>query len=338
MIKTHSIIFFASGDFAVPTLKFLLENNYNVVGIVSSNDKVVFNDKRIVDLAIEYDVPYFLPKNLEDETFIQWLNDKDADIYCVISYKKLPDIVLKTAKLCAFNVHGSLLPFLRGAAPINWAIRIGLKETGMTAFILDDKIDCGRILSNAIVSINDNDTYGSLFARMSEQCVGFTMNVLNMLENNSDFYLRNAINQPSLPLFLKKKLSAPKINEKYFEKWDELSSTDFIRLLKSVSPFDGVPMNLKIYKRVYGKNFVEVEKVKSIRCKVYDAETIEIEGNIERLTDGKNYLYIELDNGSFVSIKEIQLDGRKRLDIKEFLRGFKYKTDDYFLTFETLKK
>ena len=161
-----NVVFFSSGDFGIPTLKALIENEkYNVKGVVTSNDKAVYNDKRIADIADANGIPCCIPSN-DDELyyFLENIKDDKSDFgnnlyYCVISYKKLSDRILSLVDGRAMNVHASILPFLRGAAPINWAIRLGFKETGLTAFKLSDKIDRGDIINSMFVNINDDETY-----------------------------------------------------------------------------------------------------------------------------------------------------------------------------------
>jgi len=177
-----NVVFFSSGDFGIPTLKALIENEkYNVKGVVTSNDKAVYNDKRIADIADANGIPCCIPSN-DDELyyFLENIKDDKSDFgnnlyYCVISYKKLSDRILSLVDGRAMNVHASILPFLRGAAPINWAIRLGFKETGLTAFKLSDKIDRGDIINSMFVNINDDETYDSLFKKLSDKCVDFTM-------------------------------------------------------------------------------------------------------------------------------------------------------------------
>lgn len=335
-MKNNKIIFFASGDFAVPTLKHLLENNYSIIGIVSSKDKVIFNDKRIVDLAEEYNIPYVIPNDLEDESFVNWLRQKNPDIFCVISYKKLPDVILSIPNTCAFNVHASLLPFLRGAAPINWAIRNGYKETGLTAFLLNDKIDCGNILSNEKVSIKETDDYKSLFQELSIKCCSFTRKVIDNIILHEKFYLNKSISQSVLPNTIGNILKAPKINQDYFKDWDYLNADEFIRLIRSVKPIDGIPMKMVILQETCGENFMTNEIIKKLRCKIYNAEKVNTNHDKTIMTDGKEYIFLRLNNGECVSIKEIQLEGKKRLDVKEFLRGFKYKNKPYSYYFDKI--
>ena len=161
MKKRFRILFFGSGDFPVRTLEHLINTGYDISGVVTSHDKNHFEEKRVRDIARENNIDCITVGSTREPELLQWLDAHPAEIFCVISFKYLPKEVLTRASLCAFNIHASLLPFLRGAAPINRAILYGFKETGLTAFRLTDKIDCGNILENTKVSIDAVENFGT---------------------------------------------------------------------------------------------------------------------------------------------------------------------------------
>ena len=244
-----NIVFFSSGDFGIPTLKALIEDKrYNVKGIVTSKDKVVYNDKRILDIAKENGIPCCIPSNEEElYCFLEPIKNNEFETdnnlyYCVISYKKLSDRILSLVEGRAMNIHASILPFLRGAAPINWAIRLGFKQTGLTAFKLSDKIDCGDIIYSMFVDINKDETYDSLFEKLSNKCADFTMCSLNrfriMSITDSD-----GKHQPNIGV-KSDILVAPKITMKYWDGWLNLSMDEIDRLFRSTS--NGLPCKLYI--------------------------------------------------------------------------------------------
>lgn len=325
-----NIVFFSSGDFGIPTFKALIENKkYNVKGVVTSNDKVVYDDKRIVDIADANGIPCCIPSN-DDELyhFLKDIKDDESEFgnnlyYCVISYKKLSDRILSLVDGRAMNVHASILPFLRGAAPINWAIRLGFKETGLTAFKLSDKIDRGDIINSILVNINDDETYDSLFKKLSDKCVDFTMGSLNLFRLMSITSQRIG-RQPNIGV-KRDILVAPKITKKYWDGWLRLSMKEIDRLFKSTS--NGLPC--KIYVIDDNKN----TQCDALNAKIWDYEFI---SNFEDGSEGVNWYPTECDGKTYIrvafgdqvekvmTIKEIQLEGRKRMYIKDFLRGFKY--------------
>lgn len=325
-----NIVFFSSGDFGIPTLKALIENKrYHIKGIVTSKDKVVYNDKRILDIAKENSIPYCIPSNEEElYHFLEPIKDTESEFgdnlyYCVISYKKLSDRILSLVEGRAMNVHASILPFLRGAAPINWAIRLGFKQTGLTAFRLSDKIDCGDIISSIFVDIDIDETYDSLFEKLSNKCADFTMGSLNIFRVMS-ITDSDGRHQPNIGV-KSDILVAPKITMKYWDGWLNLSMNEIDRLFKSTS--NGLPCKLYV---------IDSNKIKP--CAVFDAKiwNYEFIPNFEEGSEGVNWYPTECDGKHYIrvafgdqvekvmSIKEIQLSGKKKMGVEEFLRGFKY--------------
>lgn len=322
------ILFFASGDFAIETFESLIENGFNIVGLVTSSDKVKFHNYCIADVAKKYGVPTYIVKNEmpmeEDEFFIDWLKRTNADIYCVISFKKLPNKIIKLAKKCAFNVHASLLPFLRGAAPINWAIRLGYKETGLTAFVLNDKIDCGDIIANIKVKISKNEKFTTLYKKLSELCVDFTKHVIDNVLQKRDW--KNYLITQGTPSeefdYLSK---ATKIDQDYFNQchWSKLTAQCFKQCVDSVDDI-GWSCNISV---IDNKG-----KEQEIKAKIYDVEVIEkanqtLSDMWTTDSDGKTYIKINLMEDTAVYVKKIQLVGKKVMDVETFLNGFRYFRD-----------
>lgn len=324
------IVFFASGDFAIDTFELLLENGFNVVGLVTSNDKVKFHNYHISQVAEQYGVPTYIVKNgvpmEEDDFFIDWLKRANADIFCVISFKKLPDKVIKMAKKCAFNVHASLLPFLRGAAPINWAIRLGYKETGLTAFVLNDKIDCGNIIANTKIKITKNEKFTTLFKKLSELCVDFTIYIIDDVlqrENWQDYLIVQGTPSKTYEYLA----TAPKIDLNYFKcQWTAFTAERFKHCVDSV---DDIGFGCKIILRS------KDGKTKEIMAKIYDVEIAENENQLidaigQTVSDGKTFIKINLVGNTAVYVKKIQLIGKKVMDVETFLNGFRHFREDKY--------
>jgi len=332
-MKKDRIVFFASGDFAIDTFETMLYNGSNIVGLVTSNDNVKFHNKTISQVAKDYGVPFYTIKDkMEDDKFlIDWLKRIDGDIFCVISFKKLPKNIIKMAKKCAFNVHASLLPLLRGAAPINWAIRLGYKDTGLTAFVLSDQIDCGDIIANTKVKIATGAKYSTLYKKLSDECVDLTTFVIDdvLQRDNWEKYL---IKQPTIDkdfVFIQK---AKKINSEYYKcHWTNFNAQNFKNLVDSV---DDTGFNCTI---------VSVEKenklnIKTFNVKIFDVDVVEdkdYKGDTICETDGKTYIKIHLLDETAALIKKIQLEGKKVMDVKSFLNGFNYFRDENYITYIT---
>lgn len=328
-ITRKRIVFFGSGDFPVPTFRHLLSNGFNIVGLVTSNDSVFFNETRLYDIAYGNGIPVYIPDKLDDSAFIEWLSEKKADIFCVISYKILPDVVINLPRITSFNVHASLLPFLKGPAPIYWAIARGLDVTGLTSFILDRRIDGGDIILNKIIGINKGDTYGSLHQRLSLECAEFTADTISVL----DGFTRGRAHFFKQPPYRGTVFfDAPKIgvNDRRMGKnMLYCDIMDVYRKICALSP--NIGMNCEFHILSYDGT----EKV--IKFKIYEADLIDahmeneydIYGNFGQLpvmSDGKTYLYItsKMSVDKVISLKKIQVCGKRKVSISDFLNGFRY--------------
>lgn len=327
------ILFFASGDFAIETFKTLIESEYNVVGLVTSFDKVKFHNYHIVDVAKEYNIPFYIIKNgipmENDDFFMDWLKRVNADIFCVISFKKLPNDVIRLANKCSFNVHASLLPFLKGAAPINWAIRLGYKKTGLTAFVLNDRIDDGDIIANVNLNIYEGEKFTELFNRLSSLCVDFVPHVLDDVLQNEN-WKSNLIVQGDCSKNYELLYNATKINSDYFRcNWTHFTAIDFKHCVDSVNDvgFDAVII-------VDDGN----KEIKRIPIKIYDVEIGDDydEHHIwQTQSDGKTYIKLNLSEQTTVYIKKLQMDGKKVMDVADFLNGFRYFREKQYTTYIT---
>lgn len=336
-----NIVFFGSGDFPIPTFKYLIGEGYKISGLVTSNDKVLFNNERLYDIAKKAGIPTFVPSDLKSKDFIEWLAEKEADIFCIISYKILPMEVVRIPSLGCFNVHASLLPFLKGSSPIYWAIENDLPTTGITSFIIDENVDCGDIILNKSIDIDENETYGSLHNKLSEESCALTEKTINILSNKyEDFYYR-FLKQPNYKGY--KLHYAPKLTSEDKRLRGNVLYCDIYdtyRRIRALSPNIGVNCEFHI-RRLY-----DIEALK-IPFKIYDAELVDaspewhcdIYGCYEQMpimTDGKTYMYLtsETSNNKVISVKTIQLCGKKKMCIADFLNGFKYlknKGEGYFI-------
>ena len=342
MEKTR-VVLFASGDFPVPTLKTLLdEASIDVCGVVTSNDKTVFNDKRISEIAVDHGLPCMMPNDLRDERFMKWLKGLKADVFLVISYKYLPKCVLDCCRGCSYNVHASILPFLRGAAPINWAIRLGFKETGLTLFKLDERIDHGKIVFTRKWIIDERETYGTLHQKLSIGCAEFC---LDFFASKQYALARNIDGccQCDIPLFFDSLIfHAPKLTSKNMSLTvgKFTSAFDFDATIRSLSPNIGGRLTMQLYTKSDTENdsnltISDTENDSNLTIsstfaiKIYETELVDGYfhtnydlGNV--WTDWKDKFYIcnPLWLGECVSVKRIQLSCKRVLTIEDFLKGF----------------
>lgn len=317
------VIFFGSGDFPrktfehlISSMKYLDDCPYEIVGLVTSHDKCEDNGDKLAHIASESDILVAVCKDCNDEGLYDWCKDLNPDIFVVISFKKIPQKLLDLVNGNAFNVHASLLPLLRGANPIRWAIRYGMTETGLTAIELSNKIDCGNILQNAVIPIDKDDNYGSLKEKMADKCASFTDLVLRKYYvfdtpkpsiAQSDCGTRNQL------------FYAPKLNLEYFATngYEDLGT-----ILKSVAPYDGIRCRLTVYEKCpttqmkIGFSWRFLTSTKCIIWKMHKAEQGEkmpIEMWSRGLVPYQSYI-----------VDEIQIDGKKRMSFESFMNGYKY--------------
>jgi methionyl-tRNA formyltransferase len=312
-MKNLRIIFMGTPEFAVATLGCLLMNGFNVISVVTAPDKPSGRGRKINKSAVkkfaeESSLPLLQPMNLKDPEFISELKRLNADLFIVVAFRMLPEAVWKIPSMGTINLHASLLPDYRGAAPINHAIINGEKITGVTTFFIDDKIDTGNILLREEVQIYPFEDAGDLHNRLMK--IGARL-VVKTLEDISE----NKIKQQFQTQFINPGESlklAPKIQpEDSIINWN--SDTFAIHnLIRGLSPSPCA--------RAYFKN-----DSTSFSFKIFESRP-EIEKHIFKpgqiISDAKHYLKIACKDG-FISIVNLQLEGKKRMNIVEFLRGFR---------------
>ncbi len=308
------IIFMGTPDFAVPSLKAIIEAGYNVVGVITSPDKPAGRGKKIKfsaikTFALQHQLPVLQPDRLKNPGFLLQLQDLSADLQVVVAFRMLPEQVWNMPPLGTINLHASLLPQYRGAAPINHAIMNGEKETGLTTFILDKEIDTGKILLQTKIKIGDNENAGSLHDRMMLVGADLLIETIEKIRTGK----AKPIEQDKLQVkhSLKK---APKIfKEDCKINWSQEGEIlhNFIR---GLSPFPGAysylisPEGDKLMMKIY--------QAKPVNNKNMDNLT---PGSIQ--TDGKNYFFVKTKT-NLLELNSIQIAGRKRMNAPDLLRGF----------------
>lgn len=296
-------------EFAVPSLQKLVENGFNVVAVITAPDKPQGRGKKlgtspVKDYAVSADIPVLQPTNLKSPEFQAELKSYEADLQIVVAFRMLPEAVWNMPPLGSFNLHGSLLPHYRGAAPINWAIINGEKETGVTTFNLKHEIDTGNILLQHVEPIQYEDTVGTVYERLMNKGADLIVESVKKIQSG-DYELKP---QPQVS----EDKHAPKIFREDCEiNWDQPSEKvrDFIR---GLSPY---PAAWAILDELTFKVFMAQKSDRK-----YDTAP----GSFH--SDGKNYIDVVTADGT-LSLTEVQLQGKKKMLTEEFLRGYHWKDE-----------
>jgi len=311
--KSLRIVYMGTPDFAVAPLKKLVEEGYNVVGCITMPDKEAGRGHHIQfspvkNYALSQNIPLLQPEKLKDEQFLADLKAWNADLQIVVAFRMLPEVVWNMPKLGTFNLHASLLPQYRGAAPLNWAIINGEKETGVTTFFLTHQIDTGKIILQEKISIGDNDCVGDIHDLLMNIGAGLVTRTVDLIiEDKVETQEQKAFykNEEELKIAPKIFKETCKIN------WnnDCQSIHNFVR---GLSPYPAAWCNLTN------------ETGEAIMVKIFETEKVETAHNMEigAFKFDKKFIDIAVKNG-FVRIKSLQIPGKKRLSTEEFLRGFK---------------
>ena len=315
------IVYLGTPDFAVEPLRRLLEKQracdscgYEIVGVITMPDKMI--SKRgnqllmspVKQYAVEQGLPVLQPVSLKDEAFQSELRAWGADLQIVVAFRMLPESVWNMPRLGTFNLHASLLPQYRGAAPINWAIINGDKESGVTTFFLKHEIDTGDVIFRDVVAIDENDTAGTLHDKLMLQGGDTVMRTVEAIVNGTV----TALPQSEMYINESELRPAPKIfRDTCHINWQ--GSVDSVyNFVRGMSPYPAAwcelvnandeAVALKVY--AVSKEYVQHDKA---------AGTI--------VTDGKNYIKVAVEGG-YVSLDEVQLAGKKRMPVADLLRGF----------------
>jgi len=292
-------------EFAVPCLEILVENKFNVVAVITAPDKPQGRGQKIAfspvkESALKLNIPILQPTNLKSSEFNEELKTYNANLQVVVAFRMLPESVWSMPSIGTFNLHASLLPQYRGAAPINWAIINGEHETGVTTFFLKHEIDTGSIIFQEKEPINPDDNVGQLYERLMKKGAALVLKTVQAIEQGS---------YPSVPQPDNIEIKhAPKIyKETCAIQWDE-SSEQIRNLVRGLNPYPAA------WCTVMSKNF-KIFSVSPVNC-------TENKSVGEFVTDNKNYLYFKTKDG-WLSVDELQPEGKKRMNISEFFRGNK---------------
>ena len=307
MVKSDlRIVYLGTPEFAAASLQALVEGGYNVVAVVTMPDKpagrghqIQFSD--VKKYALSVGLPVLQPEKLKDEAFLEELRSYKADLQIVVAFRMLPEVVWNMPRLGTFNLHASLLPQYRGAAPINWAVMNGEKETGVTTFMLKHEIDTGNMIMQEKIAIDEDENVGSVHDRLMALGADVVLRTVDKIidcENAGE----------ALPTTPQPEIAdlrpAPKLFKETCEiKFDELTAEQVHNFVRGLSPYPAAWCNLTINGHVF-------ENVK-----VY-----KVEAHPRPIPEGKGDIIVPCKEGA-VSILELQVPGKKRMDIKSFLNG-----------------
>lgn len=310
--KELRIVFMGTPDFAVASLKHLVENGYNVVGVVTAPDRPAGRGKQMAEssvkkYALENKLNILQPDKFKNPGFLEDLRALKADLQIVVAFRMLPEIVWNMPRLGTFNLHASLLPQYRGAAPLNWAIINGETKTGVTTFLLDHEIDTGKILFKKEIDIWENDTVGSIHDSLMDVGAKLVIETVDALAEGK----ARAIAQQTIETAGEIK-HAPKIFKEDC-KIDWSREAESVRnLIRGLSPYPAAWSTL-----------VNKSTGLEITCKLFFAIQAEGKsaeaGTIE--SDAKTYLKVACKD-EWLLITDLQIAGKKRMKADEFLRGF----------------
>jgi methionyl-tRNA formyltransferase len=294
-------------DFAVKSLDAIIRNNYNVKAVITAPDKKAGRGKKIncsevKKYALEKNLKLLQPHNLKDENFITELKSTKADLFVVVAFRMLPKIVWEIPQFGTINLHASLLPQLRGAAPIHWAIIKGLQSTGVSTFFINEKIDYGNIIEQREVEIGDTENTGNLYQRLKE--IGSEL-ILTTLKQIISGKLKTQKQIES-----KKLLKAPKlVKENTRINWNQ-SGLEIFNFIRGLSPHpaawtksEKTNKTFKLYNVIYFKE-KKSDKLNGI---------ININDNLMKISVNDGYL----------KVLELQIEGKKKMSVQEFINGYK---------------
>lgn len=302
-------------EFAVESLKILVENNYNVVGVITMPDKPAGRGHKlqysaVKEYALEKNLTILQPEKLKDEDFLAELSSLKADIQVVVAFRMLPEVVWNMPRLGTFNLHGSLLPQYRGAAPINWAIINGDKQTGVTTFFLTHEIDTGKIILQEKIDILPADNAGTVHDKL--KVLG-----AELVRKTIDMVIANQVSSQEQNSFITSETvlkPAPKIFKETCEINIQQSARQVHNFVRGLSPNPTAWISVLI-----------PGQTEKITLKVYESDYEIINHDYELgelIMETKKTAKIALKDG-FLSLKSIQAPGKKRMEIAEFLRGLR---------------
>lgn len=312
MKRDLRIVFMGTPEFAVSTLDAILANCFNVVGVITAPDKPAgrgrqLNQSAVKVFALSKGLTVLQPTNLKNENFIAQLEALNANLQVVVAFRMLPKVVWQMPEYGTFNLHASLLPNYRGAAPINWAIINGETKTGVSTFFIDEKIDTGEMILQREVEISEAETAGELHDKLMHIGSQLVVDTLNLIQKDS---VTTTPQKDSPNIRTAYKLD----KDNCFIDWNK-SVKDIYNQVRGLNPYPAAWCLLK-------------NGDEELNVKVYSVEAIECvhEYSIGTLITNKQELKVAAKNG-LVLLNEIKLPGKRKMDVKSLLNGFEFHTE-----------
>lgn len=308
-MESIRIVFMGTPEFAVTILDRLVTNHYNIVGVITAPDKPAGRGQKIHEsdvkkYAVANQLNVLQPTNLKDEGFISELKSLDAELFVVVAFRMLPEIVWMMPPMGTINLHASILPNYRGAAPINWAIINGEKETGVTTFFIEKEIDTGKIIERNTLPIGENETVGELYARSMELGATTTLSTVTKIANGT------AVGIPQLEFQEDGLKPAPKIFKNDCE-------IDFSRTVQEVHNFvRGLSPYPSAWCVLCDQNTSETKSFKIHKARKTKQKT---NGNKSLIATKEGILFPCTD--FYLNVTELQPEGKRSMDFKAFLAG-----------------
>jgi methionyl-tRNA formyltransferase len=312
MSQKLKIVFMGTPEFAVATLKTLVENDYDVVGVITAPDRPAGRGQKLQEsdvkkYALSQHLKVLQPTNLKDENFVEELKSLNANLHIVVAFRMLPEVVWKMPEYGTFNLHASLLPDYRGAAPIHWSIINGESKTGVTTFYIDEKIDTGAIILQDEIEIENDETVGILHDKLMTIGSQLVLKTLKLIENGN----ATTTIQPKSDT----EKTAYKLHKENCKIDWTASVDDVYNKIRGLNPFPSAWCYLENGEELLTVKIFEVEKATEGHSKPT--------GNIEI---SKDSLKVYVKDG-YLIIKEIQLPGKRKMDVKSLLNGYQFSTD-----------
>jgi methionyl-tRNA formyltransferase len=303
------IVFMGTPEFAVGILDTIIKNNYNVVGVITAADKPAGRGQKIKysavkEYALANNLPLLQPTNLKDEDFLAELKALNANLQIVVAFRMLPEVVWKMPKLGTFNLHASLLPNYRGAAPINWAIINGDTKTGVTTFFIDDKIDTGAMILSSETAIATDENAGQLHDRLMELGSATVLETLALIEKGN---VTTTIQKENAEI-----RTAYKLNKENCKiDWTK-SVVEIYNLIRGLSPYPSAWCFIS-------------DKKEEWNVKIHEAKMIleHHDYGIGSLIFSKKEMKIAAKDG-FIQVLSIQFPGKKKMNTSELLNGMTF--------------
>ena len=304
------LVFMGTPDFAVETLKALIDTNYNVVGVITAPDRPAGRGQKlrasaVKQFALEHNLNILQPKNLKADTFIEELKALEANLQIIVAFRMLPKVVWQMPEYGTFNLHASLLPNYRGAAPIHWAIINGETKTGVTTFFIDEKIDTGAIILSEETTIENNTTVGELHDDLMAIGSELVIKTVQLIESDS---VSTSIQPQTEDLKTAYKLNRDncKID------WSQTMDTIYNKI-RGLNPFPTAWC------------YLDNKGEEHLTVKVYGIEKCIADHNYEKglILSSKEELKVACQGG-YIIIKEIQLPGKRKMEIKSLLNGYHF--------------